>query len=408
MAIKYDQQRPLHMAFHEQSRPISRRHIMGQSLKYSGALAIAGSTFALPSAASAAQPKFVAYPFGTKPVASNIQGAIKFWLNATKTESAPWHSPDVVLSDDEVNQLHSMGLTVGHTWYGFFVPTVVGWNKFWKQSVDRWAKHALVYNDQGSPKRDISGVKFMIDQHVPVVGTLSVDWVEFSAAMHMMHKTNTASTSVVAPSSAYYPTTSTIMPDQVSEYRKLVLPMAKKLRAEGIKQADVLLLSVKYPAYFDVARLIGIKQGLTDPEVNDICKFRIIAEKKVGLKLAEGEAVTNSAMAHYHNLHVVVGLGPVYLGAAEAIRNANRRNVWIIASDLDAGTGTDLLNGGWPVYVTYALPIIQSGKADADVMGKILLGKRVPLIVTAEGTVTTPENVNQAWKTNWGNTKRPF
>ena len=47
-------------------------------------------------------------------------------------------------------------------------------------------------------------------------------------------------------------------------------------------------------------------------------------------------------------------------------------------------------SGGWPVHVTYSLPIAQSGRADAHVMGKILLGKRVPLIVKTTGTVTTP------------------
>lgn len=385
----------------------SRRRVLGQTLLYGTALSAAGAGLFRPDIANAASLKINAYPFGTKPVASNIQGAIKFWLDATN-DAVPSDSPDVVLTDAEIKQLRSMGVTVGHTWYGFFVPTVAGWNKFWKASVDTWAKRTLIYNVDGKPQRDISGIKLMIDQHVPVVGTLAVDWVEFSAAMRMMHSSNTASTSVVAPSSAYYPTTSTIMPDQVEDYRALVLPMAKKLRSEGIKEADVLLLTVKYPAYFDVARLIGIKQGLSSPEVNSICKMRIIGQKPVGLSTSEGESVTSSAMLQFPKLHVVIGLGPIYIGAAAAIRNAGRKDVWIIASDLDAGVGANLVNGGWPVYVTYSLPIVETGIADANVMGKILLGKKVPLIVRTKGTVTTPENVNEAWKKDWGNTKRPF
>lgn len=349
-------------------------------------------------------PKIDAYPFGTKPVVNNIQGAIKFWLDATKN-AVP---SDVVLTDAEIKQLRSMGVTVGHTWYGFFVPTVADWNKFWKESVDHWAKRTLIYNVDGKPQRDISGVKLMINQGVPVVGTLAVDWVEFSAAVRMMHSSNTASTSVVAPSSAYYSTTSTIMPDQVKDYRALVLPMAKKLRSEGITEADVLLLTVKYPAYFDIARLIGIKQGLSSPEVSSICKTNIIGQKPVGLATSEGEAVTSAAVQQFSKLQVVVGLGPIYIGAAAAIRNAGRKNIWIIASDLDAGTGADLTNGGWPVYVTYSLPIVETSIADANVMGEILLGKKVPLIVRTKGTVMTPANVNEAWKKDWGNTKRSF
>ena len=389
------------------SNRYSRRHVLGQTLLYGTALSAASTGLFTPAIANAEAAKVNAYPFGTAPVATNIQGAINFWLNATKN-AVDSDSSDAVLSDAEISQLQSMGPTVGHTWYGFFVPTVAGWNHFWKQSVTHWAKNTLIYNVDGQPQRDISGVKLMINQNIPVVGTLAVDWVEFSAGMRMMHASDTASTSVVAPSSAYYPTTSTIMPDQVEDYRALVLPMAKKLRAEGIKEADVLLLTVKYPAYFDIARQIGIRQGLASPEVNEICKMRIIGTKPVGLTTSEGEAVTSAAMLQYPNLHVVIGLGPIYIGAAAAIRNAGRKDVWIIASDLDAGTGADLVNGGWPVYVTYSLPIVETGRADANIMGKILLGKKVPLIVRTKGTVTTPDNVDAAWKRDWGDQKRPF
>ena len=68
-----------------------------------------------------------------------------------------------------------------------------------------------------------------------------------------------------------------------------------------------------------------------------------------------------------------------YVGAAAAVRSAGRRDVWVAASDLDEGTATSLLHGGWPIMITYSLPIAGSGLADANVMGKILLGKKVPV-----------------------------
>ena len=55
-----------------------------------------------------------------------------------------------------------------------------------------------------------------------------------------------------------------------------------------------------------------------------------------------------------------------------------------------------------------SLPIAQSGIADANVMGKILLGKSVPLVVKPRGTVTTPDNVAEAWAHDWGGEELPW
>ena len=97
-----------------------------------------------------------------------------------------------------------------------------------------------------------------------------------------------------------------------------------------------------------------------------------------------------------------------YKGVAAAVRNAGRKDVWVVASDLDEGTATSLLHGGWPVLITYSLPISSSGNADANVMGKILLGKRVPLIVLSKGTVITSANVKEASAHDWGGEALPW
>jgi predicted dinucleotide-binding enzyme len=347
------------------------------------------------------------YPMGTKPIADNIEGAVKFWLDAMK-DAAPDNSSDVVLTAGEIAELKSMKPKVGHTWYGFFVPAIEGWNRFWEKGVSEWAASHTSFDVQGKPDRDIAGVQLMIQQQIPVIGTLAVDWVVFSEAMRKMHEANVASTSVVAPSSAYFPTTSTIMPDQTQNARDLVMPIAKKLAAEGIKEADIVLLTIKTPAFFDIARTIGFKEGVKSPEVQAVCKLNIVAEKPVAAGVEEAQAATAAALQQYPKAHVIAALGHWYAGASAAIRDAGRKDVWVIAFDLDKGTAADLLTGGWPVYATYSLPIAQTGRADANVMGKILLGKRVPLIVKTVGTVTTPENVDKSWAANWGGEKIPF
>ncbi len=382
---------------------LNRRRLLQQAAWMGTATALNGFAPGRASAAPAMDP----YPFGTKPVADTIDGAIKFWLDAMK-DAASDTSSDVVLTADEIAELKAMKPKVGHTWYGFFVPAIEGWNLFWEKGVSEWAGTHTSFDVQGKPDRDIAGVQLMIDQQIPVVGTLAVDWVVFSQAMRKLHDAKIASTSVVAPSSAYFPTTSTIMPDQTQNAMDLVLPMAKKLQAEGIKEADIVLLTVKTPAFFDIARTIGFKRGVQSPEVQAICKLNLVAEKQVAPGVEDSQAATAAALQQYPKAHVIAALGHWYAGASAAIRDGGRKDVWVIAFDLDQGTATDLMTGGWPVYTTYSLPIAQTGRADANVMGKILLGKRVPLIVRTVGTPTTPDNVAQSWSDNWGGEKIPF
>lgn len=379
-----------------------------QSALYGSGVAMAGGALMRQSNAFGANlPPIQAYPFGTQPIAKDIKGAIDFWLNATKSATLD-NSPDVVLTADEIRMLREQKFQVGHTWFGMFVPAIAGWNRFWEKSVDQWAVSKTVFDVEGKPERDIAGIQLMINKKVPVVGTLAVDWVVFGEAMRALHAANVASTSVVAPSSAFFPTTSTIMPDQVENARSLILPMAKKLRAEGIKETDVVLLPTKNPSFFDVARNLGFKQGLQLPEVQAICKMRLVAEKPIAPGVQESQAATAAALQQYPNAHVIGALSYVSAGAAAAIRDAGRKDVWVVAFDLDEASATDLLAGGWPVYVTYSLPIAQTSKANANVMGKILLGKRVPMIVKTVGTVTTSQNIKEAWAHDWNGEKLPY
>ena len=347
------------------------------------------------------------YPQRTDPIADSIEGAIQFWLDAMQ-DAVPDDSSDVVLSADEIAELKAMAPRVGHSWYGFFVPAIVGWNRFWEESVDQWAMEKIVFDVQGKSERDIAAVDLMIQQNVSVIGTLAVDWVVFSEAMRKMHAANVASTSVVAPSSAYFPTTSTIMPDQTENARDLVMPMARKLRDEGIIETDVVLLSISSPTFFDIARTKGFKEGLALPEVREVCKMTLVVEKSVAPGVEDAQAATTAALQQYPNAHVIAALGHWYAGASAAIRDTGRQDAWVIAFDLDEGTAIDLLTGGWPVHVTYSLPIAQSGRADANVMGKILLGNPVPLIVKTVGTVTIADNVEAAWANDWGGEDMPF
>lgn len=381
----------------------SRRRFMRAVM--AGAAMSAGGLM-LPRLAQGVAPE-IAYPLGKKPIAGDIQGAIKFWLNEL-SHAAPDTGSDVKLTAAEKSELKAMKLTVGHTWYGLFVPAVAGWNRFWGAEVDQWAAKKVVYDVQGKPERDVAGVQLMLEQKVLIVGTLAVDWVVMSEAMRKLHAANVPSTSVITPSSAYFPTTSTIMSDQVENARSLVLPMAKRLRAEGVKECEVVLLTAKSPAFYDVTRNKGFYEGIKSDEVQQLCKMKVVAERPVATGTQDAQAATSAILQQFPKVKVIAALGHWFAGASAAIRDAGRKDVFVIAFDLDQATAADLLTGGWPVNVTYSLPIAQSSHADAAIMGKILLGKKVPLLVKTIGTTTTSENVAEAWAHDWNGEKPTF
>lgn len=377
-----------------------------QFMKMAAAMSAMGGSILLPRFAQAVSPE-IAYPLGKKPIAPDIQGAIEFWLKELDN-AAPDTGDYAKLTDAEKSQLKAMKLTVGHTWYGLFVPAVAGWNRFWGAAVDEWAAKKVVYDVQGKPERDVAGVQLMIEQKIPIVGTLAVDWVVMSEAMRKLHAANVPSTSTITPSSAFFPTTSTIMSDQVENARSLVLPMAKRLRAEGYKEADVVLLTAKSPAFYDVTRNKGFYEGIKSDAVQQICKMKVVAERPVATGTQDAQAVTASILQQFPNVKCIAALGHWFAGSSAAIRDAGRKDVFVIAFDLDQAVAADLLTGGWPVYTTYSLPIAQTAHADAAIMGKIMLGKKVPLMVKTIGTTTTPENVVEAWAHDWNGEKPNF
>ena len=225
--------------------------------------------------------------------------------------------------------------------------------------------------------------------------------------MQLLHAAKVATIGLATSPSAYYPPTCTCMMDNVSEYRKLVMPAARLLRSKGYSKVDAVWLIEARPSWFSISRQIGFKQGLDDPKVQEICKINIVETKPV-LEEADTRAAAAAALQRHPNLHLFIILAHQYAGAVAAIKNAGRQDIWVVASDLDEGTANSLLHGGWPVLITYSLPISGSGNADANVMGKILLGKRVPLIVLSKGTVVTSANVKEAYAHDWGGELLPW
>jgi ABC-type multidrug transport system ATPase subunit len=354
-------------------------------------------------------PQWDPYPFewGTYPIADDPDDAIKWWLARIDDSSVPDNDPSVVLTDTEINELKAMRPRVGHAWYDLSIPAIGGWNRFWQKGVSAWADDVLIYDNQSNPDRLLSGAKFLIDHGLHVAGTLSFDWIRSSDSMKLFHAAKVATTGVATSPSAYYPATCTCMTDNVSEYRKLVLPTAQLLRAKGYSKVDAVWLIEARPSWFSISRQIGFKQGLNDPKVQETCKINVVETKPV-LEDADTESAAAAALKRHPNIHLLIMLAHQYKGAAAAIRNAGRRDVWVVASDLDESTALPLLHGGWPILISYSLPISGSGYADSNVMGKILLGKRVPLIVLSKGTVVTSENVKEAYARDWGGQAFPW
>jgi ABC-type sugar transport system substrate-binding protein len=349
------------------------------------------------------------YPFkwGTDPIADNPDDAIKWYLERMKDSAVPDTDPSVVLTEDEIKQLKAMKPKVGHSWYALAVPAIAGWNSFWKSGVSKWAGDVVVYDNQAKPERMLLGTQFLIDQGLLVAGSLAFDWILFGESMKRFHAAKIATTSIATSPSAYYPPTCICMGDDVSEFQKLVMPIAQFFKSKGYKEVEAVWFVEAHPSWFSISRQAGFQRGLDDPKVQEVCKIKIVDTKPV-LENDDTQAAAEAALQQHPDVHLFIMLAHQYVGAAAAVRSAGRRDVWVAASDLDEGTATSLLHGGWPIMITYSLPISGSGYADANVMGKILLGKRVPLVAVSQGTITTSENVKEAYTKDWGGNQIPW
>lgn len=349
------------------------------------------------------------YPheWGKEPIASTPEDAIEWWLARMRDSSAPDTDPAALLTAEEKAQLKEMAPKVGHSWYDLAIPAVAGWNDFWKAGVSEWAGDVQVYDNQAKPERMLLGTEFLINQGVPVAGSLAFDWILFGESMKRFHAANIATTSVATSPSAYYPPTCVCMGDDVTEFKKLVRPIAQFFRDQGHEAVDAVWLVEAHPSWFSISRQRGFQAGLDDPEVQKICKINVVDTKPV-LENDDTQAAAEASLQQHPNIKLFIMLAHQYVGAAAAVRSAQRRDVHVAACDLDEGTATSLLHGNWPILITYSLPISGSGYADANVMGKILLGKQVPLIVVSEGTIVTTENVKEAYAKDWGGQQIPW
>lgn len=345
--------------------------------------------------------------WGTNPIANTPDEAINWWLARVKDSSVPDTDPAAKLTDAEIVKLKALAPKVGHSWYDLAIPAVAGWNEFWKRGVSNWAGDIQVYDNQAKPERMLLGTEFQINQGIKVAGSLAFDWILFGESMKRFHAAKVATTSVATSPSAYYPPTAVCMGDDVSEFKKLVRPIAEFFRKQGHASIDAVWLVEAHPSWFSISRQKGFQQGLDDPEVQKICKINIVDTKPV-LENDDTQAAAEAALQQHPNIKLFIMLAHQYVGAAAAVRSAGRTDVYVAASDLDEGTATSLLRGDWPILITYSLPIAGSGYADANIMGKILLGEKVPLIITSQGTVTTSANVKEAYQKDWGGAAIPW
>jgi ABC-type sugar transport system substrate-binding protein len=347
------------------------------------------------------------YPNGTDPIAGNPDDAIQWWLKRVKEAGAPDDAPEVLLTEAEKKQLKEMNPRTGHAWYNLSVPAIKGWSDFWIKGVADWSKKPVTYDFQAKPERQALGTDFLINQGVIVAGAMAFDWVLFGDSMKKFHKARVATTSVVAPSSAYYPMTSVCMDDEAAEFEAMAKPTAEFLRSKGYSEVKAVWLVEKSPSWFSISRQLGFKKGIEDPAVQAICKINVVDTKPVG-ENSDAQAAAEAALQEHPDIHLFIMLAHQYTGAAAAVRGRGRKDVWVVASDLDEGTATSLLNGSWPIALTYSLPIAQNSFADANVTGKLLLGKQVPPVVLSRGTITTAQNVKEAYAKHWGGQSLPW
>ena len=391
-----------------QSSAMDRRDFTAKSMLFGASLPAAWNALS-PAGARAAEATWNPYPWkwGKKAIASDPDAALKWWLEQLTSTAVSDSDPSVVLTDAEIAQLKAMKPHVGFSWYDQTVYAVEGWKKFWTQKVSEWASPDIVnFDQQGQPQREKEATQLMISQNLKVAGQMSFDWMLFNAFMTLYHQHDIATVGIVSPPAAFYPATVSCVSDDVANFEALAKPICELLRSKGYTSVDAVWMVEASPSFWTGARHLGFEQGIKKYE--SICKINVVQDNVPVATPAAAQAAANQALQRYPNLHLFIMLAHQYLGAQAAVRAHDRRDVWVVASDLDEGTATALQSGGWPTYATVSLPIAPLSFASANVMGKLLLGKQVPLLVKSTGVVATPDNVSEAYSKMWNGEKLPW
>lgn len=349
------------------------------------------------------------YPWkwGKNAIADSPDAALKWWLDQLTNNAVSDSDPSVVLTDEEISQLKAMKPRVGFSWYDLTVYAVEGWKKFWTQKASAWAASDIVnFDQQGQPQREKEATQLMISQNLKVAGQMSFDWMLFNAFMRLYHDHNIATVGIVSPPSAFYPASVSCVSDDVANFEALAKPICELMRSKGFTSVDAVWMVEASPSFWTGARHLGFENGIKKYE--SVCKINVVQDNIPVATPAAAQAAANQALQRYPNLHLFIMLAHQYLGCQAAVRAHDQRDVWVVASDLDEGTATALQSGGWPTYATVSLPIAPLSFASANVMGKLLLGKQVPLLVKSSGTVATPDNVAEAYSKMWNGEKLPW
>ena len=142
-------------------------------------------------------------------------------------------------------------------------------------------RDVLVYDNQAKPERMLLGTQFLIDQGLLVAGSLAFDWILFGESMKRFHAAKVATTSIATSPSAYYPPTCICMGDDVTQFQKLVMPIAQFFQSKGYKEIEAVWLVEAHPSWFSISRQAGFQRGLDDPKVQEVCKIKIVDTKPV-------------------------------------------------------------------------------------------------------------------------------
>ena len=185
------------------------------------------------------------------------------------------------------------------------------------------------------------------------------------------------------------------------------MPIAQFFRKKGYKEVEAVWLLEVHPSWFSISRQKGFQAGLDDPAVQEVCKIKLwtpIRCLRTTTPRPSPRRRCSSIRACICSScwRISMSAPPRRFAAPADATSGSPLRIWMRERP------TRLLHGGWPVMITYSPPISGAGLADANVMGKILLGKKPPLFITSQGTVTTPENAKKAYAKDWGGTAIPF
>jgi hypothetical protein len=144
-------------------------------------------------------------------------------------------------------------------------------------------------------------------------------------------------------------------------------------------------------------------------EVEKLAEQTVNGVKMKGVRLevpkGEGKKAVEKLAADHSDLHGLMVHEALYADVDEALRELNRRDIWVVSWGLYEHYLDSLLSDGWPLWHTWAtFPYPTRSVGMVDAMAKWFLGHDLSRWIVDPGVSIGPSNIEEGWRAAFAGT----